>query len=117
MTDADLQEILSEIPGDQAAGIKQELVDQFNAKAVRAEARQDAIAADHAAQPLRSMEGIGSLTLSIDPQIYHWWRVRVPGCWQDSDFVKWFKRNFPQCSVKCGGTGKTMLLMPGWKTA
>jgi hypothetical protein len=113
----DLKEILSEIPSDLAEGAKAELFDQWNSRAVQADARQHAIAADHAAQDLRSIEGIGSLTLSIDPQIYHFWNWKVPGCWRDSDFIAWFKRNFPQCVVKCGGTGKFAILMPGLRAA
>lgn len=116
MNDA-LNEVLSELPGDLAEGAKNELLDQWNTKAVQADARQHAIAADHAQHALRSIEGIGALSLSIDPQIYHFWNWKLPGCWRDSDFIRWFKRNFPQCVVRCGGTGKIALLMPGLKTA
>lgn len=116
MNDA-LNEILSEIPGDIAEGAKTELFAKWNEQAAKADARQHDIAADHAQHSIRAIEGIGSLTLSVDPQIYHFWNWKVPGCWRDSDFIRWFKRNFPQCVVKCGGTGKTMFLMPGLKTA
>jgi hypothetical protein len=112
-----LKEALSDIPADIAEGAKTELFSQWNASAVQADARQHLIAADHAKQDLRSIEGVGALSLSVDPQIYHFWNWKLPGCWRDSDFIAWFKRNFPQCVVKCGGTGKTMLLMPGLKAA
>jgi hypothetical protein len=112
-----LKEALSDIPGEVAEGVKNELLAQWNSKAVQADARQHLIAADHAKQDLRSIEGVGALTLSIDPQIYHFWNWQFPGCWNDPDFIPWFKRNYPQCVVRCGGTGKTMLLMPGLKAA
>lgn len=112
-----LKEALSEIPGELAEGAKAELLAKWNSQAVQADARQHSIAADHAKQDLRSIEGVGALTLSIDSQIYHFWNWKLPGCWRDSDFIAWFKRNFPQCVVRCGGTGKTMFLMPGLKTA
>lgn len=112
-----LKEALSDIPDEVAEGVKNELFAQWNSKAVLADARQHTIASDHAKQDLRSIEGVGALTLSIDPQIYHFWNWKLPGCWNDPDFIPWFKRHFPQCTVKCSGTGKTMLLMPGLKTA
>jgi hypothetical protein len=112
-----LREAFSDIPGEVAEGVKNELLAQWNSKAVQADARQRLIAADHAKHDLRSIEGVGALTLSIDPQIFHYWNKQLPGCWNDPDFIAWFKRNFPQCTVKCGGTGKTMFLMPGLKAA
>jgi hypothetical protein len=112
-----LKEALSDLSSELAEGAKSELFSQWNSRAVQADARQHAIAADHAKQALRSIEGVGALTLSVDPQIYHFWNWKVPGCWRDSDFIAWFKRNFPQCVVKCGGTGKFAILMPGLRTA
>ena len=112
-----LREALSDIPGELAEEMKSGLLEEWNSQAVQADARQHLIAADHAAQDLRSIEGVGALTLSIDAQIYHFWNWKLPGCWQDPDFILWFKRNFPQCVVKCGGTGKVALLMPGLKAA
>ena len=113
----DLKEILSEIPSEVAEGVKNELLAQWNSKAVQADARQLLIDTDHAKKDLRSIEGVGALTLSIDAQIYHFWNWQFPDCWNDPDFIPWFKRNYPQCVVKCGGTGKFAILMPGLRAA
>jgi hypothetical protein len=113
MTSDDLKDILSEIPGDIAEGARQELAAQWEDQAVHAEDRQKAIAAERASEPLRGVDGIGYLDMSVDAQIYHWWNHKYPGCWNEKEFRTWFKKNFPDTVVKCSGTGKTMILMPG----
>lgn len=113
MPNDELRDLLSEIPSDLAEGARQELAEQWEQKAIHAEARQAAIAADRASTPLNAVDGIGYLDMSVDAQIYHWWNAKVPGCWRDKDFRTWFKKNFPTTVVKSGGTGKTMILMPG----
>lgn len=113
MTSDDLKDILADIPGDIAEGARQELASQWEAQAIHAEARQEAIAASRSRETLNAVDGIGYLDMSVDAQIYHWWNHKLPGCWRDPDFRKWFKKNFPSTVVRSGGTGKTMILMPG----
>lgn len=108
-----ITEILDEIPSETADAAKAAIFENWNAKAESAMDRQREIAKQNASENFKSVNGIGEMVLSVDPQIYHFWNWKVPGCWRDSDFIRWFKRNFPECVVKCGGTGKSMFLMPG----
>ncbi len=113
MTSDDMQSLIDELPGDIAQGAADILTQQWEATAVLAEQRQDAIAQARAAEPLHAVDGLGYLDMSVDAQIYHWWNHKMPGCWRDRDFRAWFKRNFPSTVVHSGGTSKTMILMPG----
>lgn len=112
-----LKEVLSDIPGDIAAGAAEELASQWESTAIHAETRQEAIASSRASESLNAVDGIGYLDMSVDSQIYHWWNHKLPGCWNDKEFRTWFKRNFPSTVVRSGGTGKTMILMPGLRKA
>lgn len=110
----ELREALSEIPGDLAEAVKAEVFERWNTHAASAMKRQEEVAGILSKQDIRAVDGLGELALTVDPQIYHFWNWKLPGCWSDPDFIKWFKKNYPACVVKSGGTGKTMLLMPGF---
>lgn len=112
-----LREVLSEIPSDVAEGAREELLKEWNGMAGSAEARQREIARGLAGEELTAVDGIGEQVMSVDAQIFHFWNWKLPGCWQDKDFRDWFKRNFPETVVKCKGSRRTTVLMPGLRKA
>ena len=109
-----LKEAFSDIPSDIAEAVKDYAVETWNEKAVHAFDRQAAIAASNERDKPKAVDGLGYLDMQVDSQIFHWWNAKLPGCWRDKDFRNWFKKNYPTTVVHSGGTGKTMVLMPGF---
>ena len=106
-------EILSGIPEEVAEGAKMEMLARFNKLAEGAMDRQRSIAADNARADLAAVDGIGEQVMSVDAQIFHFWNWKLPGCWKDKEFRTWFMKNFPETVVKCKGSRRTTILMPG----
>lgn len=115
--DDGLRDVLSEVPSEIAEGAKVELLAQWNEMAAGAMDRQREIAKGIAGEELTAVDGIGEQVMSVDAQIFHFWNWKLPGCWQDKDFRDWFKRNFPETVVRCKGSRRTTVLMPGLRRA
>ena len=72
---------------------------------------QRLIAEHNHAQDFKSLDGIGGMELSLDPEVYfHWIKKEGTQFWRDKKNRKWIAERYPQTKVKSGGT-KTQV---GW---
>jgi len=66
---------------------------------------QRLIAEHNRAQEWKSLDGIGGMELSLDPEVYFYWiQKEGPQFWRDKKNRKWIAERFPQTKVKSGGT-------------
>lgn len=102
---------LEAFDGDIAVGVLRELRLGWNAEHVLTSVRQARIAEASNRIAIAQREGVGQLTMRIDPHAYHYWGQREGyDCWKDKQFRDEFKRDNPEVRVK-GGPAKTTILV------
>lgn len=86
---------------DLAAGVLRELRAGEHAHHVLTGARQQRIAQATQRIEMAGVDGIGQLTMRIDPHSYHYWGQRLGyECWRDKQFRDEFKRDNPEVRVR-----------------
>jgi hypothetical protein len=71
------------------------------------------IAAASQKNPSRMIEGVGQHRLRVDLEVYKYWQLRRPGCWNDKKFRDEFHRDNPECRVT--SVKKARIIVPAGK--
>lgn len=103
---------LSELPAAARASLAETVQRGFHEDALKAQRRQLAVAKENAAHRPRSQDGLGELTMQIDPVYYvdAAWYFRDPEGnpdyqWTtDPDKVRWYTKRHEAVQVKSEGT-------------
>lgn len=95
----DLAVMIANLPGDLPREVEQEFRRGWNREKVLAAIRQKQIAQGQRVR--RLIDGLGQMTMSVDPTLYHLWGQRLGyACWRDKQFRKEVLRDNPQARVQ-----------------
>ncbi len=84
--------------GDIAAAVEREFRLGWQLEKVLTRLRQTQIA--HEQTPRRMIDGVGQVTMALDPLVYHYWGNRLGyDCWRDKTFRREFARDNPEVRV------------------
>ena len=92
---------LYELDADAAEGVLTEFQRGWELELVMAKVRQQRIAEATQRIEHAAIEGIGTMTMQIDPFAFHYWGQRLGyDCWQDPEFKREFQRDNPEVRVR-----------------
>jgi hypothetical protein len=103
-------EALVEALGDLAPLIVDDIVTGWNFKLAHLKAMQRNVAVASAAMELGSIEGLGQLEMKLTPDVFHYWGSRYGyDIWQDKGWVRRFKQDNPEVTVRNQAKKATIL--------
>ena len=76
--------------------VRDELIAGLHAEEVMARQTMRAIEEANERIGAAAIEGIGQKMMSMDANLYFWWAIREPGCWQDKGFRREILRDNPE---------------------
>ena len=92
---------VADLTGEEIDAWTKILASKIEARRMMAEASQARIAAACERIEWSSIEGVGQLTMKVDPIAYHHWGQRLGyDCWGDPEFRREFRRDNPGTRVK-----------------
>lgn len=95
---------------DLAAEVLAEFQRGWQREHVMAAARQTRIAEATQRIERAAVDGIGEMTMRVDPHAYHYWGQRLGyECWKDKAFRDEFKRDNPEVRVKTRPRATTII--------
>ena len=107
-----INSLILSLPGDLPRQVSDELRRGWHARAILLEKEQ----AQAASQERTWWDGVGQHTLSITPEVFHYFGQRLGyGCWRDKKFRAEFARDNPGARVRSVAR-KTCLQMNGFKS-
>lgn len=90
------------------------LQDQQIAKEMQVELRQHKIALATQRIERAGIEGLGEMTMRVDPTSYHYWGQRLGyDCWSDEQFCREFRRDNE--TVRVRNRARKTTVVAGWE--